>query len=380
MHQLLYSVGLREFFSTALAEEKNVIVVGLGKKDGKKISGLKRLIAVDTQSLPHAIHITTAEATDLSSYDSIIPAMSSRSHHNCSTSTSRSGHGSLETKVRDSWPACHDSNSVSQKTHRVVRANKALDKNIQAQTVVCPKKEVEKDFTLRGKGMELKLGDKILENKTELSDSSSDSSTRLSGAENSEYAVAETFKDKTNFSKYQPDLMSGDKFVSTSSYDTRSMQSNIGSKLADKHKWWESKNRDHEVTNKHEWIVDFPAPRPERYEPPVKQNRLSCPHRVQYRFVPSRSPKRDSQHSKLRSSEQEAKLESSKFGFPILTSSDKTLHNLEDIDEDYRLFNEQCRSKFQQQATRTRDWRSRVRGLFHDIRDRARQVFSRKRD
>ncbi|GFY78704.1 hypothetical protein TNIN_87171 [Trichonephila inaurata madagascariensis] len=228
--------------------------------------------------------------------------------------------------------------------------------------------------------MELKLGDKILENKIELSDSSSGSSTRLSRAVNSEYAVAETFKDKTNFSKSQPDLVSGDISVSTSPYDTRSMQSNIGSKLADKHKWWKSKHRDHEDTNKHEWIVDFPAPRPKRYEPPVKQNRLSCPHRVQYRFVQSRPPKRASQHSMLRSSEQEAKLESSKFASPILTSSDKTPQNLEDIDEDYRLFNEQCRSMVQPQATRTRDWRSRVRGLFHDIRDRARQVFSRKRD
>ena len=31
---------------------------------GKKISGIKRHIAVDTQGLPHAIHITTANVTD----------------------------------------------------------------------------------------------------------------------------------------------------------------------------------------------------------------------------------------------------------------------------------------------------------------------------
>ncbi|GFY65217.1 hypothetical protein TNIN_38081 [Trichonephila inaurata madagascariensis] len=42
------------------AEEK-------GYDTGKKISGIKRHIAVDTQGLPHAIHITTAEATDRSS-------------------------------------------------------------------------------------------------------------------------------------------------------------------------------------------------------------------------------------------------------------------------------------------------------------------------
>ncbi|WP_405197619.1 IS5 family transposase [Wolbachia endosymbiont (group B) of Sphaerophoria taeniata] len=42
------------------AEEK-------GYDAGKKISGIKRHIAVDTQGLPHAIYITTAEITDRSS-------------------------------------------------------------------------------------------------------------------------------------------------------------------------------------------------------------------------------------------------------------------------------------------------------------------------
>ncbi|GFY79957.1 hypothetical protein TNIN_56091 [Trichonephila inaurata madagascariensis] len=46
--------------NTDTAEEK-------GYDTGKKISGIKRHIAVDTQGLPHAIHITTAEATDRSS-------------------------------------------------------------------------------------------------------------------------------------------------------------------------------------------------------------------------------------------------------------------------------------------------------------------------
>ncbi|WP_292977720.1 transposase, partial [Nitrosomonas sp.] len=31
---------------------------------GKKVSGIKRHIAVDTQGLPHAIAVTTAEVTD----------------------------------------------------------------------------------------------------------------------------------------------------------------------------------------------------------------------------------------------------------------------------------------------------------------------------
>ena len=35
-----------------------------GYDAGKKVSGIKRHIAVDTQGLPHAIHITTASITD----------------------------------------------------------------------------------------------------------------------------------------------------------------------------------------------------------------------------------------------------------------------------------------------------------------------------
>ncbi len=35
-----------------------------GYDAGKKVAGIKRHIAVDTQGLPHAIHITTANVTD----------------------------------------------------------------------------------------------------------------------------------------------------------------------------------------------------------------------------------------------------------------------------------------------------------------------------
>lgn len=35
-----------------------------GYDAGKKVSGIKRHIAVDTQGLPHAIHITTANVSD----------------------------------------------------------------------------------------------------------------------------------------------------------------------------------------------------------------------------------------------------------------------------------------------------------------------------
>jgi hypothetical protein len=35
-----------------------------GYDAGKKVSGIKRHLAVDTQGLPHAIHITTANVCD----------------------------------------------------------------------------------------------------------------------------------------------------------------------------------------------------------------------------------------------------------------------------------------------------------------------------
>ena len=35
-----------------------------GYDAGKKVSGIKRHVAVDSQGLPHAIHVTTADVTD----------------------------------------------------------------------------------------------------------------------------------------------------------------------------------------------------------------------------------------------------------------------------------------------------------------------------
>lgn len=44
---------------------KNADTAGLkGYDAGKKVSGIKRHIAVDTQGLPHAVAVTTAEVTD----------------------------------------------------------------------------------------------------------------------------------------------------------------------------------------------------------------------------------------------------------------------------------------------------------------------------
>ena len=44
---------------------KNTDTAGYkGYDAGKKVSGIKRHIAVDTQGLPHAVQVTTAEVTD----------------------------------------------------------------------------------------------------------------------------------------------------------------------------------------------------------------------------------------------------------------------------------------------------------------------------
>ena len=56
-HTSLLIVDAQSVKNTDTAEKK-------GYDGGKKISGIKRHIAVDTQGLPHAMHITTANITD----------------------------------------------------------------------------------------------------------------------------------------------------------------------------------------------------------------------------------------------------------------------------------------------------------------------------
>jgi transposase len=48
----------------ALGVKNSDTAIDIGYDAGKKVSGIKRHIAVDTQGLPHAIHITTANITD----------------------------------------------------------------------------------------------------------------------------------------------------------------------------------------------------------------------------------------------------------------------------------------------------------------------------
>lgn len=56
-HTSLLIVDAQSVKNTDTAEKK-------GYDGGKKVSGIKRHIAVDTQGLPHALHITTANITD----------------------------------------------------------------------------------------------------------------------------------------------------------------------------------------------------------------------------------------------------------------------------------------------------------------------------
>lgn len=60
--------GRKECTSFCIIEAQSVkntdTAEAKGYDAGKKISGIKRHIAVDTQGLPHAIHITTADVTD----------------------------------------------------------------------------------------------------------------------------------------------------------------------------------------------------------------------------------------------------------------------------------------------------------------------------
>ncbi len=51
------SHGRKEKTSCCIVEHE-------GYDAGKKVSGIKRHIAVDSQGLPHAIHVTTANVTD----------------------------------------------------------------------------------------------------------------------------------------------------------------------------------------------------------------------------------------------------------------------------------------------------------------------------
>lgn len=52
-------------WSSTLRNVKNAISAGAkGYDAGKKVSGIKRHIAVDTQGFPHAIAVTTANVTD----------------------------------------------------------------------------------------------------------------------------------------------------------------------------------------------------------------------------------------------------------------------------------------------------------------------------
>ena len=62
--QLLYRVPPEKRLPDSQSVKNTDSTGNKGYDAGKKVSGIKRHIAVDTQGLPHAIHITTANVTD----------------------------------------------------------------------------------------------------------------------------------------------------------------------------------------------------------------------------------------------------------------------------------------------------------------------------
>ena len=66
--ELRVKSGRKEQTSLCIVDSQSVKNTDTAKEKwddgGKKISGIKRHIAVDSQGLPHAIHITTADQTD----------------------------------------------------------------------------------------------------------------------------------------------------------------------------------------------------------------------------------------------------------------------------------------------------------------------------
>ncbi len=62
------SNGRTEQTSFCIVDSRSVkntdSAVSKGYDAGKKVSGIKRHVAVDSQGLPHAIHVTTADVTD----------------------------------------------------------------------------------------------------------------------------------------------------------------------------------------------------------------------------------------------------------------------------------------------------------------------------
>lgn len=68
VQQIRTDEGRREKTSFIIVDAQSVKNTDTAEKKGydagKKISGIKRHIAVDTQGFPHAVHVTTANVTD----------------------------------------------------------------------------------------------------------------------------------------------------------------------------------------------------------------------------------------------------------------------------------------------------------------------------
>ncbi|GFT29894.1 hypothetical protein NPIL_311141 [Nephila pilipes] len=241
------------------------------------------------------------------------------------------------------------------------------------------KKVEEKDFVLKGETFEFKSRD---ETQRELLDSTLGSFIQQNDPQGSKSSAVEMIISQYLISEvnlvFRDQSQPG--YPSVSPINSIASLSDLESDSAGEYEGRVNANRNANDKIKQEWIVDFPVPRPQKYRPPVRKNRIKYPHRVQFQPFQSGTVELDFQHCLPSSSGQQVKpgkLWTTSPG-PSPSPCDQ-MQSLEDIDEDYRRFNEQLRTKcpnVRQKTTKTRDWRNRIRRVFRILRERVRKLLT----
>ncbi|GFT18892.1 hypothetical protein NPIL_471221 [Nephila pilipes] len=252
---------------------------------------------------------------------------------------------------------------------------------IQTNSDIGVKKVEEKYFVLkereRGEAFEFISGD---ETQRELPDSTSGScipqndpqGSKSPAAEMSDsiYPISEdslVFEDQSEPGYHSPGNSIG-------------KQSDSEPDSAIEYEWRMNTDRNRNDKNKQEWIVDFPSTRPQNYRPSARKNRINFPYRVQFQQFHSRTAELDFQHCLPSSSGQQVKPGKPWTTSPAFPPCDQ-MQNLEEIDEDYRRFNEQLRTKcrnVRQKTTETGGWRNRIGRVFRILRERVRKMLTRR--
>ncbi|GFT42594.1 hypothetical protein NPIL_683681 [Nephila pilipes] len=249
---------------------------------------------------------------------------------------------------------------------------------IQINSDIGTKKLEEKDFVLNGEAFEFKSED---ETQRELPESTSGSCIPQNDPHGSKSPAAEMIDSKYSIS--EDSLVSED--LSEPGYhspgNSIGKQSDSEPDFAIEYEWRMNTDRNRNDKNKQEWIVDFPVTRPQNYRPPArKKNRTNFPYRVQFQPFHSKTAELDFQHCLPSSSGQQVKPGKPWSTSPALPPRDQ-MQNLEEIDEDYRRFNEQLRTKCQivrQKTTETGGWRNRIGRVFRILRERVRKMLTRR--